>query len=118
MLKGIEILNKIPIVETPIWFGFLVILLSFVALSFLCILLASIELRNLPLAIISAVLIIASMVFLVLSNEQVGSIDTGRYRYEVTIDDNVSFVDLQERYDVIEQHGKIWTIEYKEVGEE
>ena len=39
--------------------------------------------------------------------------ETGRYRYEATIDDSVSFLDLQERYNVIEQNGRIWVLEDK-----
>ena len=39
---------------------------------------------------------------------------TGRYQYKVTIDDSVSFNDLYEKYNVIDQDGKIFIIEDKE----
>lgn len=54
---------------------------------------------------------------LIRCTQYIDSINTGRYRYEVTIDDTVSFNELQEKYDVIEQNGKIWTLEDKEVKE-
>ena len=38
---------------------------------------------------------------------------TGRYRYEVTIDDSVNFTDVYERFEVIEQRGDIWVLEDK-----
>ena len=35
-------------------------------------------------------------------------------QYEVTIDDTVSFTELNDKYEVIEQRGKIWILEDKE----
>lgn len=37
-------------------------------------------------------------------------------QYECTIDSNVSFVELQEKYTVIEQRGDIWVLEEKTNG--
>lgn len=65
-------------------------------------------------AIVSIIGLVVSVVLLILAILFSDSIDTGRYRYEVTIDDAVSFNKLCEKYDVIEQKGKIWTIEDKE----
>ena len=36
---------------------------------------------------------------------------TGRYKYEVILDDNYSATELYENYKVIEQRGRIWVIE-------
>lgn len=38
-------------------------------------------------------------------------------RYECTIDSNVSFVELYEKYNVIEQRGDIWVLEEKTSGD-
>lgn len=38
-------------------------------------------------------------------------------QYECTIDRNVSFVELYEKYDVSEQRGDIWVLEEKANGE-
>ena len=39
-----------------------------------------------------------------------------RQRYECILDSNVSFVELYEKYDVIEQRGDIWVLEEKANG--
>ena len=39
---------------------------------------------------------------------------TGRYQYEVTIDESVSMTDVHEKYKVMGQEGKIWILEDKE----
>ena len=41
-------------------------------------------------------------------------IPTGRCQYEATIDDTVSFTKLNDKYEVVEQRGKIWILEDKE----
>ena len=38
-------------------------------------------------------------------------------QYECTIDSNVGFVELHEKYNVIEQRGDIWVLEEKTNGE-
>lgn len=38
-------------------------------------------------------------------------------RYECTIDSNVSFVELYEKYNVVEQRGDIWLLEEKTSGD-
>ena len=39
---------------------------------------------------------------------------TGRYRYEVTIDESVSITDVYDNYNVIEQRGEILVLEDKD----
>ncbi len=39
---------------------------------------------------------------------------TGEYRYEVMIDESVPMTEFYERYDVIDQRGKIYVIKEKE----
>lgn len=43
-------------------------------------------------------------------------IPTGRYRYECTVDENTSFVEICEKYDVVEQKGDLWVLEDKVDG--
>ena len=118
MIEGIDILNKTEIMTSPSW-G-----LIFVVVGGLLIVIGLVLLANgandgcgpmfvfgLFACVLSACLIISALV-------NTNKIPTGRYRYEVTIDDSVSFLDLQEKYDVIEQNGKIWTLEDKEVKKE
>ena len=39
---------------------------------------------------------------------------SGRYEYQATIDETVTFIELHERYDVVGRDGKIWILEDKE----
>lgn len=114
MIEGIDILNKTMTTDTCGWVFNIVIICALVLIvSFItfiifavseCFGIANICFRVL-IASIFAVLLVAMI------NPQT---ETGRYRYEVTIDDSVSFLDLHEKYDVIEQNGMIWTLEDKE----
>ena len=42
--------------------------------------------------------------------------NTGRYKYEATIDENVPFIEVYEKYDVVKQKGNIWVLKDKEVN--
>ena len=44
--------------------------------------------------------------------------ETGRYRYEATISEDVSMTEFYEQYEVIEQRGEIWVIEDREIEDE
>lgn len=39
---------------------------------------------------------------------------SGRNRYTVIIDDSVNYKEIVEKYNIIESHGKIWTLEDKD----
>ena len=41
--------------------------------------------------------------------------NTGRYKYEAMIDENVPFIEVYEKYDVVKQKGDIWVLKDKEV---
>ena len=40
--------------------------------------------------------------------------NTGRYKYEATIDEDVPFTEVYEKYDVVKQKGDIWVLKDKE----
>lgn len=44
--------------------------------------------------------------------------ETGRYEYKVTIDDSVSMVEFLEKYEIVSQEGKIYTIRDVEVQDD
>lgn len=46
--------------------------------------------------------------------ENFTSYETGRYKYEVILEDSYSAARLHEKYNVIDQRGGIWVIEDKE----
>lgn len=41
--------------------------------------------------------------------------ETGRYEYMVQFNDDVPFVEVYEKYEVLEQRGNVWTIRDKEI---
>ena len=44
-------------------------------------------------------------------------VPTDRYEYIVKIDDEASFVDIYEKYEVVEQKGDVWILQDKESEE-
>jgi len=67
------------------------------------------------LAVIMCCVILADLVwcYVVYGIVHKEDVPTGCYRYECTIDDDASFTDILEEYDVIEQRGEIWVLEDK-----
>lgn len=116
-MEGIDILNKTEIMTTPFLANLLFFLFIILFLAGFCIFIYGAYVSSLVPIIISIAMISVSIFFLWQACLKESTESTGRYRYEVTIDDSVSFLDLQEKYDVIEQNGKIWTLEDKEVKE-
>lgn len=43
--------------------------------------------------------------------------NTGRYKYEATIDKDIPFTEVYKKYDVVKQKGNIWVLKDKEVDE-
>lgn len=44
----------------------------------------------------------------------VGEYETGEYEYKVTIDDSVSMNEFYEKYEILDQEGKIYTVKERE----
>lgn len=109
-MEGIEILNKTMITETT----------GFAILGVLCLIVGSViflggwndgfdsDWLNVIAIIAGAVVFLAGVACAAYEK------DTGRYQYEVTIDESVSITDVHEKYKVVEQKGKIWILEDKE----
>ena len=66
------------------------------------------------LSMISAILFLVSFVCLLYQLYTAEEIPTGRYKYEVTIDESVQFIDIYDKYEVVEQRGEIWVLEDKD----
>lgn len=117
MVEGIDILNTTEIMRDPIQVPLLLglfVLLFFVGFG---IFIYGAYEGSIVHSIMAIGMIILSIVSLYLACSKEGTEPTGRYRYEAIIDDSVSFLDLQEKYDVIEQNGRIWVLEDKETEE-
>ena len=116
MLEGITILNQSEIMAKPEWTqtagkisAILMIVFLFTSLCFLITEKAKLGFAMFLLMILSA---IASFIFIGL-DENI-KIPTGKYEYQVTIDNNVSLNEFIEKYEIINIDGKIYTIKEKE----
>ena len=110
-----EILNQTPIMEiAKEYLGLAVVFgLTFVVSFIFMLTTRFATLRNNIATIVCILSMLISMVALGFSPR----VDTGRKRYEVTLNDTVSANEIFEKYDIIEQRGKIWVIEDKETVE-
>ena len=108
MLNGIEVLNKVEMYkEFPLWL--LILLIVFLVIGvFFCMLGVSIKTKL--IGVLSLTICLICFVSGIIIAKQPSDIK----QYQVTISDNVSMVEFNEKYDVIKVEGKIYTIREKE----
>lgn len=103
-IKGIEVLDKAEIYH--ITFQGLVVGLF---VSFIVVMVGSIVTSCEEPVVIALISIFSFCVTFCIFIEP-----TGEYNYKVTIDDTVSLNEFYEKYEIIDQEGKIYTIKFKE----
>lgn len=109
MLEGIEVLNKTEIMCPPIWALALCFTIMILAIIFFV---TALDEKGDVLCILSIIfwlLFIGSFILCCVLQKP-----TGKYEYKVTIDDSVSMIEFNERYEIIEVEGRIYTIQEKE----
>lgn len=114
-MDGVIVLNVIERTLLPDWAIICIVLYAFAMAVFLVEMLAGDTTKRTNIGGIGLVCtMVLICIFLV-----VGKIVAPErvIQYECTIDSNVSFVELYEKYDVIEQRGDIWVLEEKADGE-
>ena len=112
MIEGVEILNQTMIMTYPKWFLPVLLVgaaLIWLGLLYLCEYIFDAEFAGWFLGMVLSFVFIAVMRFTLCDLTP-----TGRYRYEATIDKSVSFTELYEKYDIVEQRGEIYILEDKE----
>ena len=116
-MEGIHILNQTEIMSTPSMWKTLVIIAIITSLLSLIFLAICEEyewdiarLGGITMLILSTICLSICFVGWICT---IDTLHTGRYRYEVTIDDDVTFDEIVDKYDVIEQRGEIWVLEDK-----
>lgn len=109
-MAGVDILNQTMIMETPNWY----VLFTLMLLSVGFILFAVSLCFDKLICFISGIICFISLFVLIAIDYEE---PIGRYRYEVTITEEASMIDIHERYDVIEKRGQIWVLEDKKVEE-
>ena len=111
MLDGIHILNNTMVTEIPDWaitillVGILLLIAGFIIVDKTT--KKSFEIIGVLAACIGAFCFIAICIIQ-------PEVETGRYQYEVIVNETVSFNDLCEKYEVVERRGEIWVLEDKE----
>ena len=107
MIDGVTILNSSPIMEIkqPYYILFNVFILCFMVSMGLSIYFDS--------GFFYASMVISMIVIFTIAaiNPEEPS---GRYKYEVVLNNGVSIADLTEKYEIIEQRGQVWFLEDKE----
>ena len=116
-MNGIDILNKEEILTSPEWIGMAASISGvMIIISVIFVVAFTLTIHD-AASILSMILFVCSVVaFVVFAviNDTYKSEPTGRYRYEVTIDDSVSITEVYDRYNVVEQRSDIWILEDKE----
>ena len=107
MMPGIEILNTIETTTTPTWFIVVVTscLLFSAAYAFFG---DSDNIMQAILAIVSALVFLA---FMILAPAFVVPNGT---KYQVLIDEEVNLIEFNEKYEILEIEGKIYTIKERD----
>lgn len=113
-MDGVTVLNVIEKTRLPDWAIIGVVLCLFALMVFFIEFSTAKTIRKIDIcgAGLCCTMVLAFIIFLV------GLFTSNTIsRYECTIDSNVSFVELYEKYDVIEQRGDIWILEGKTSGD-
>ena len=110
-MKGIEILTKEPILELSKTLSIIcMILFAVFIISLICMFIFILEGYRKHIIIFAIISLVSLSSTLIIQSY---AKPTGRYKYKVTIDKSVLMIEVYEKYNVIEQDGKIWTIEDK-----
>ena len=107
-MTGVEILSSKIIYNTilPGWCGAIACIALVV--SCICASVFSSE-RKIGLTIASCVLVVVSVVVMTLSLSSNRN-DISHIEYKVTIDDSVSMNEFLDKYEILDQEGKIYTV--------
>ena len=114
-MSEINVLNMTQIMGNPSYCDFLSTIGITCLIIELIILFISVIKDNpkITTVVIAIILFIAGLFFIIFSEMHKNTVPTGKYKYEVTIDENVSFTELNSKYNIIEQRGDIYVLEDK-----
>ena len=108
MIEGITILNKIAVTGVPSW-----VLISAAAILIIGLIVFAISIiAEWPTWTAIVSIIIVLLIWFICGILNI-TIKTGEYQYECIIDDSVSYNEIVENYNIIEQRGDIWVLEDK-----
>ena len=117
-MEGVHILNKIPILEVLDWLSIAICVCSVVAamsLTLSIILGMVLDKGKLAFSISMVIFVLTSISILVFGTmTEKCKKQTGKYKYECTVDKSVSFEELTDNYEIVDQRGDIWVLKDKE----
>lgn len=124
-MQGVNILNTTEILGNPSWAINLISIGLFIATIGVIFMIITMIMdgaykftykTTVTMAVVSFLTIIVGLLVVIITSitSLQKRVPTGRCQYEATIDDTVSFTELNDKYEVIEQRGKIWILEDKE----
>lgn len=112
-MEGVTILNQTEIMEPiPLAVTVIVILMIIAAISGIAFFIAEYVMASITCPVILGFISISSLVIVLIIAILSPKHLTG-YKYEVTIDENVSMKEVYERYEIVEQRGDIWVLRDK-----
>lgn len=112
-MEGITILNQTEVMEpTPLAVKVIVILMIIALISCIAFFIADYVMASITCPVILGFISISSLVTVLIIGILSPKHLTG-YKYEVTIDENVSMKEVYERYEIVEQRGDIWVLRNK-----
>ena len=115
-MNGINILNKTAIMEyTYAQHIFFAALITVWFISAILVIIGLICGFKWPIIISGILFLITCITMCAVNFEK--SKNTGRYKYEATIDKDVPFTEVYKKYDVVKQKGDIWVLKDKEIKE-
>ena len=117
MMNGITVLSQSEIMNTPNW-TYIITIIALIAFVVSMIITSSFH-HNRIETIFGISSICFSILFVVgLFCMKFIEIRTGKYTYKVTISNEVNFVEFNNKYEIIDQDGLIYTIKEKENNNE
>ena len=117
MMDGITVLSQSEIMVIPNW-TYIITIIALIA--FVVSMIISFNVRNKIIETIFGISSICCSFLLVIGLFCMILIEVGtdKYTYKVTISDEVNFVEFNNKYEIIDQDGLIYTIKEKESNNE
>lgn len=112
-IDGVEVLDQTAIyVDTFQWSVFSILFICLIAVCFIGGTIWAIKKDDVSFVLAGFFLSLMFLILLVILG--FGEVKTDKYEYKVLINDDVNFSEFNDRYDLIEQEGKIYTIRIKD----
>lgn len=106
-MNGVEILSTTALTS---WYGWTLGVAFFITVA--ACLIVSFSTKEIEPGIVAGIIafLLCALFF---AGSGVGEYETGEHTYKVTIDDSVSMNEFLDKYEILDQEGKIYTIKEK-----